>query len=104
MSIDLLATGPAESWPFWSIAFFGVVGLLQFPANDYASHAFVQAISTGFTAPTAFMSGIGSTVPWAMPAVVVAILLGLYAWYRGTFGDAAFLVLCGCFVAVLAAG
>ncbi|GEM_PF-5048924 len=104
MSIDPLGAGPAESWPFWSIAFFAVVGFLQFPASDYATHSWVESISTGFTAPMTVMTAVGATIPLALPAVVLAAVLGLYAWYRGTFGDAAFLVLCGCFVAVLAVG
>ncbi len=103
MSIDPLDATADESWPFWSIAFFVFVGVLEFPAADYAGHAFVQGIGVGFTVPMAVMTAVGATMPFALPAAVLAAVLGLYAWYRETFGESAFLVLCGCFVAVLAA-
>ncbi len=91
-----------SGWPFWSLAFFAVIGAVQFPGGTYSTHPLVSILAAGFTFPSAVLSAVMSAAPLALPAFVLAAVFGLYVRYRDVFGDSGFLVVCGCFVAVMA--
>ena len=93
---------PTEAWPFYSIFFFVLVGLLHFPGGTYSDHPLLLGLSLLFFIPVTLFQALSSAIPLSAPLGVVLMTAFFFAnVLRPTMGDAAYLALCGSFVAAL---
>jgi hypothetical protein len=89
----------------WVLAFFGSALLLQFiVGGGLGSSVLIAGPGLLFAIPFALMNALSTAVPLAAPLFLLAMPLGILAFYRQHLGTVGYMIVYGCMVVLLLGG